>query len=299
VQQTGVLGEAIAVVVAGAVVIGSALLVAAVSSRLIYVLSGEGWPMAGPGSLLAGPLMRWLVRRQIDRRGSAAAAGRPVAATVPVAAEGKDRRRRNHQAVAAHAAERRIDRTAAARLRRYPMDAGDMGPTRIAVTLAAMNERIRRRNGLEIAACWELLLGVLPGEARDRLTRESSQVMLRSQSMVWAAAALAWTGLFRWPWAAACWVAGLLVLVRILYEGLGEAVEAYCDLVEATVTIYRPCLYAAVGAAMPLSTAAEIVAGARISAYLSGIQPPDLPLCWPSDAATSQAGTSDTEPVHG
>jgi len=239
-------------------VIGSALLVSGVLSRLIYALSGYGWPRLGSAALVAEQPVRWLVRRQIDHRGNLAAAGRPIAATVPVMPEGKDRRRRSHQALATYATERRTDRAAGPRLHRYPMNAADIGPTRIAVTLAAMSERIRRRHGLDIAACWELL----PGDARDRLARESAQVAVRNQSMVWAAAALAWTGLFPVPWAAACWAAGQLVLLRMLYSGLGEAVESYCDLIEATVAIHRQRPYTAAGVPLPDSTAAEIAVGA-------------------------------------
>ncbi len=269
-------------------VIGSALLVSGVLSRLIYALSGYGWPRLGSAALVAEQPVRWLVRRQIDHRGNLAAAGRPIAATVPVMPEGKDRRRRSHQALATYATERRTDRAAGPRLHRYPMNAADIGPTRIAVTLAAMSERIRRRHGLDIAACWELL----PGDARDRLARESAQVAVRSRACLDRPLPRAVGGgvLGGWP--------------------AGAAADAVQRAGRSGRELLRPdrgdggdppaaALHRSGSPAARLNGSRDRCWRVRVSAYLAGIQPTDLPLCWPSDAATSQTGVNERQSAHG
>jgi len=298
--HAGALGTGVAVAVAAVTVIGSAMVVAALSPRVIDVLAGERWPCCGPAHVLTEPVLRWLLRRQIDRRGAIAAAGRPVPDQLPVVAAGPDRRRRGHQAMAAYAANRSTDRAVMARLRRYPVNTGDTGPTRLGSALAATHERVRHRHGLELPVCWEPLIAVLPDDARDWLARESTRVTLRGQSLLWALAATGWAVLFRTPWAAAIWVAGLLVVARGLHAGLRESVETYCDLIEATVAVHRHRLYQALGVPLPDSAVAETVAGQVLSAYLAGAPVADLRFSWPDsgDAARNEQA-SVAEAAHG
>lgn len=292
VDHLGTLGVVTACAAAAAAVIGSAFVVAALAPRLVAILAGDNWPVRGPAAPAAGLLLRWLLRRQVDRLGKIAAAGAPVQDQVPQVAEGTDRRRRAHRAIASYAAEMRTDQAATAALRRYPAAPGAVRATRVGCALAAMNERVGRRHGLDLWVCWEPLVGVLTDTARQSLARESTRVTLQAQNMVWAFAAIAWTSLLGTWWAALIWLLASLLLVRTLYGGVCSAMDTYCDLIEATVVLHRHRLYQAVGAALPASTGAEPAAGAALSGYLAGSQAADLPLSWAAahDDSASAAG---------
>jgi hypothetical protein len=295
VHQTGAFGTGLALVLAAAVVAGSAVLVAALAPWLIRVLAGETWPYRRRGILPSRSLTRWLIRRQIDARGRVAAEGKPVSdipsiasytspTTPPVPRSqpaARARRQHYHRVLADYAIDRAVDRRATARLRRYPADPGAIAPTRIGCALAAMTERVWRRHGLDLADCWEPLLVVCPEPARQLLVSESRRVAQRGQGMVWSMAAFAWTAVLP-PAAAALWAAAVLVAVCLLHAGLREAVGTYCDLVEGTVATQRHLLYQAVGIPLPTDTSAERTVGRRLSAYLVGGPDPDqsLPLSW-------------------
>jgi hypothetical protein len=266
-----------------AIVIGSASIMTTVAPHLIDLLAGNGWPTLGLAAALAGPVIRWLMRRQVDRRGRTAAVGTPLPEIVPEVAGGGGRRRRAHRVIAAYAAAAQVDRAAVARLRRYPAANESIGLTRIGNSLAAMSERVWRRHGLDLSVCWEPLLAVLPPAARESLTGESTRVTLRSQNVGWAIAAVAWTPLLPAPWGVLAWIAGLLIVVRVLYGALCASMDNYCDLIEATVAVHRYRLYQALGLDLPDSTSAEPASGALVTDYLQGSQAVDLSLSWPAD----------------
>ncbi len=289
VDHAGTVGLVTVLAAAAAAVIGSAFVVAALAPRLVSVLAGDTWPARGPGAATGRFVLRWLLLRQVDRQGRIAAAGGPVPDRVPRVAEGTDRRRRAHRAIAAYAADVRTDHAATSVLRRYPAAPGAVSVTRVGCALAAMNERVWRRHGLDLSVCWEPLLGVLPDSAREHVARESTRVTLQAQNIVWAFAVIAWTSLLDAWWMTLIWLLAALLLVRILYGGLCSAVDIYCDLIEATVVLHRHRLYQAVGVAFPASTGAEPAAGTALSDYLAGARLPDLPLSW---AAQNGAGTA-------
>jgi hypothetical protein len=289
IQQAGALGIGAAAVTVLAVVIGSALIVAALSARLVDVLAGDRQPYRGWTGAAVKPVTRWLLRRQIDRLGRIAAAGTPVPDRIPEVPPGRDRRRRSHRALASYAADRQADRAATVSLRHYPSTPGAIGLTRLGSALAAMNERIWRRHGLDLSVCWEPLLGVLPSDARDWLSRESTRVVLQGQNLIWAFAALAWASLMNSAWQALSWVVAMLVLLCVMYRGLCTAVENYCGLIEATVTIHRHRLYRALGVALPKTTTDEITAGTALSGYLAGFGSTELELSWPADDTAEPA----------
>ncbi len=176
----------------------------------------------------------------------------------------------------------RIERDAVAELYRYPCDAALMAPTRTGCALAAMVERVARRHGLNLAVCWEYLLAVLPVEARARLDQESRRVTLRGQNLVWTLGAVLWAPAFGPSWYAVGWVLGITLVAALLMRGIREAVEGYCDLIEALVTCYRERIYTSVGFARPASTTGDIKAGRTLSEYLSGwSRDPAVALEWP------------------
>jgi hypothetical protein len=286
IHHAGALGISTAALTGVAAVVGSALAVAALSPRLIYLLAGDKWPYRGWAGVAVKPVTRWLLRKQIERLGKIAAAGTKVTDSIPEIPPRKDRRRKSHRALADYAADWQTDRAAIAGMRYYPSAPGAIRPTRLGSALAAMNERLERRHGLDLSVCWEPLLGVLPADARDWLSRESTRVILQGQNLIWAFAALAWAWVMDTPWEALSWVIAVLVLLRVMYLGLCSAVENYCDLTEATVTRHRHRLYQALGMPLPQDTKAEIAAGADLSEYLSSIGTMELKLSWPAiDAA--------------
>lgn len=308
IHQAGAFGTVLAVVLAAAVVAGSAVFVAALAPWLIRVLAGETWPYRGWLMPPSRSLTRWLIQRQIDARGRAAAAGKPVSDKPEVAlaaytslfalpaapsapeAAARSRRRSHHRALAEYAVDRAVDRAATARLRQYPADPGTIAPTRIGCALAAMTERVWQRHGLDLAACWEPLLVVCPEQARQLLLSESRRVTQRGQGLVWSAAALAWTALLPPP-GAALWAAAALTAVCLLHAGLRDAVGTYCDLVEGIVATHRHLLYRSLGLQLSADTSAEVVAGRRLSAYLAGEPGPDqaLSLSWPDSEAVPES----------
>ena len=290
-QDAGAWGAtAAAAALAVAIVTGSAVLVAAIAPGLLSLLAGEGWPWQGRWAAAVRPVLRWLIRRQIDARGRAAAAGRPAGGRSAAIAAEPGARRKAHQAIAADATYGRVDRAAAARLRRYPPTVAATAPTRIGSAFAAMTERVWQRHRLDLSVCWEPILAVLPGPARESLARESTRLTRRAQNLIWACCAAVWAGFLQPPWAIIGWLVAVAALSCVLYGGLRSAAETYCDLVEAIVAVHRRLLYQGLGLALPDSTSAEIVAGAALSAYLSGVQAVDLPFSWPAgDGPANQA----------
>jgi hypothetical protein len=285
IDHSGAAGYLILALAVLATVIGSASIMTALAPRLIYLLAGNGWPVRGLAAALSRPLVRWLMRVQLDRLGRVASAGTPVHESVPALAASPDRRRRAHRLLAADAATAQVDRAAVATLRRYPAAPQAMGLTRVANSLAAMNGRVWRRHGLDLSVCWEPLVAVLPESARESLTRESTRVTLQGQNLGWAIAALAWAALLPVPWSVAAWIVIVLIVLRVLYGGLCAAVDSYCDLIEATVAVHRHRLYRALGFAPPASTSTEPVIGALVTDYLLGSQASDLGLSWPAEDA--------------
>ncbi|MFE9102380.1 hypothetical protein [Actinomadura geliboluensis] len=281
----GAVGYAALVVLAGSLVIGSALLVAAATPRIVHVIAGD---VPRPGGLTAWSLWEWLLRRQIARRRRAAQApGPPEQAALPDALDAAERE------MARVALLGRIERDAIGELYRYPAADALMAPTRIGCALAAMVERVERRHGLNLAACWEHLLMVLPPDARARLAQESRRVTLRGQNLVWTLAAVLWTPTFGPSRYAVGWVLGIALVTALLMRGVREAVENYCDLIEALMTCYRDRIYTAVGFAQPTSTTGDVAAGRVLSEYLGGwADDPAVPLSWPAPEAAPCQGNA-------
>jgi hypothetical protein len=272
-----------AVALVTAILAGSTVLVSAIAPGLLGLLAGEVWPWHGRSAAAFRPALRWLIRRQVDARGRAAAAGRPVSGQPPSVTPGTGARQRAHRALAANAAYGRVDRAAAARMRRYPPNIAFTAPTRIGSAFAAMTERVWRRHGLDLSVCWEAIIAVLPGSARDSLAQESTRLTRRAQNLIWACSSAVWAAFLGPPWAVIGWLAGAAALASLLYGGVRSAAETYCDLIEAIVAVHRRQLYEGLGLALPDSAAAEIVTGAALSAYLSGVAPAELTFSWQTD----------------
>jgi hypothetical protein len=243
----------LAVGLVGAAVLISARMVAATAPQLVHLLAGVGWPRHG---LLAG-VTQWRTSRHAVRRQRLATdlTSEPIRAT-------------------------RL-RT---KLRRYP-GAVPVAPTRIGNAFAATMQRVDDRHGLRLAVCWEAFVSALPDHERSRLDKQAAITLGRAQSLVWATAAVGWVGLLRSPWWIVAWLAGTAAAAAVAYTGLCHSVEAYCDLIEGQVATGRHALYRRIGFPLPVSTADEPAAGARLSDYLEAESAISVPLAWSDSAA--------------
>lgn len=283
-EQYGTAGLVLTGLLATAAVLGSALVVAASAPRVLELFTSEH---------RGGPVSRWLVRRALARRrrisrvvprpaGPGSPAPDPLD-RLPIVGARLARHRRLARAERRRSREiqeERRARAASAELRRYPRADALLAPTRVGCLLSALTERVEHRHGLDLPLCWELFLAVLPAEPRRRLEDESRRVAIRVQILVWTSAALLWAPLLPGPWGVV-WVLTVPAVVRIVHSGLRDAVEVYCDLVEASVAVYRDRMYTAIGWAPPGSTAVERELGHALSAYLDGHTTDVRPLVWP------------------
>jgi hypothetical protein len=173
-----------------------------------------------------------------------------------------------------------------ARLAWYPTGAAAVRPTRVGNAFAALDQRVRRRHGLDLSTCWPLIEQTLPQPARDRLEAASRRVAGRIQNLLWTVAALAWLPAFPARLAVLIAVA-CAVLAVLLWWAVSGAVEQYCALIEATVAAHRRAMYVAVGWCPPTSTAQEPERGRALTGYLNRLSDVgDVALEWPDDAAT-------------
>ncbi|MBE1537057.1 hypothetical protein [Actinomadura algeriensis] len=283
-ERYGAAGLVLTGLLAAAAMLGSALVVAASTPRVLALLTSDH---------RGGPAARWLLRRTLARRRRAARVVPRPRPTPPLAPGPLDRlplvgarlgarwrlARSEWRRSGGVQDERRV-RAASAELRRYPRADALLAPTRVGCLLAALTERVERRHGIDLPLCWELFLAVLPAEPRRRLEDESRRVAMRVQILVWTAAALLWAPLFPGRWGVV-WSLAVLAVARLVHSGLRDAVEVYCDLAEVTVGMYRDRMFTALGWSPPDSTATEHGLGQALSAYLDGHAANVRPLAWP------------------
>ena len=233
-------------------IIAGTSLVAALTGPALSMIAGFGWP--GRGAL-----------GRVARRRSS-----------------RHRRRREHLVS-------QLDRHGggvAARLAWYPTGDDAVLPTRAGNAFAALDQRVRRRHGLDLSACWPLIEQTLPQPARDRLEAASRRVAERIQNLLWTVAALVWLPAFSARLAVLVAVA-CAVLAVLLWWAVSGAVEQYCALIEATVAAHRRAMYVAVGWRPPTSTAQEPERGRALTGYLNRLwDMGDVDLEWPDDAVT-------------
>ena len=159
-------------------------------------------------------------------------------------------------------------------------------PTRAGNAFAALDQRVRRRHGLDLSACWPLIEQTLCRSALDRL-EAGIETGRRADPE---------PAVDRWPPWSGCRPSrlGLAVLVAVacavlavlLWWAVSGAVEQYCALIEATVAAHRRAMYVAVGWRPPTSTAQEPERGRALTGYLrpASLDTGDVDLEWPDDA---------------
>jgi hypothetical protein len=231
-------------------IIAGTSLVAVLTGPVLSVIAGFGWPARGG----LGPVARWRSSRH---------------------------RRRRERLVS----RLDLDGGVAARLAWYPTGDAAVRPTRAGNAFATLDQRVRRRHGLDLATCWPLIEQTLPQPALDRLEAASRRVAGRIQSLLWTVAAVVWLSAF--PVRLALLVAvACTVLAVLLWWAVSGAVEQYCALIEATVAAHRRAMYVAVGWCPPISTAQEPDRGQALTGYLNRLSDAgDVALEWRDDAA--------------
>jgi hypothetical protein len=239
----GGFGIGVATAVALGIVVVSALLSVWFAPGVLNLLSGA-WPDVPP--------LRWWARRRTEahraRRGNLVRALQPATDDV--------------------LAVRRAGAASVAR-RHYPKGGTTLQPTRIGNAVAATEQRVAERHGLDLELCWRPLVQVIDQPARTRLETASSLIVARAQAVLCAAALLVWTPLLPTPWARAGYAAGCLLLVLLACRVVAGAVEAYCDAAEDTFLVHRAALYRALGFPLPTTTRTERAHGGELSKYLA------------------------------
>ncbi|MFH8833492.1 hypothetical protein [Streptomyces lincolnensis] len=261
----------VGIVLALTLAVGSSLIIAAATKPVLAWLAGTSWPLNGR---LAGLTARRLRHHQ---RVYAAAVGRLASAA-------------GHRARDSEAADDVLtlarDARALARRMRYPSPGGPsphgnrrVAPTRLGNSFAAMTERVETRHGLQLDVCWPLLEISLCQPHLAGLKRESEVVASRVQNLLWAVC----TGVVALAFAAGSLFAGdgtvlavcmLIAAVAagataLLHRGLGDAVDDYCDSIEAVLVASRTALYETAGWPQPTDITAERATGRLLTAYLS------------------------------
>ena len=232
---------------------------------------------ANPGQLAESGL-RTAKTALFDIAGLGWPSGRPFARLIKRSC-GWHRRRRERLL-----AELRAGGGAAARLVWYPTGDAGIRPTRAGNAFAALGQRIRRRHGLDLSACWPLIEQTLSQPARERLEQASSRVAGRVQNLLWTIAAVLWLPAFPVGLAVVIAVIGA-VLAALLWWAVGAAVEQYCALIEASVATNRRAMYVAIGWPPPTSTKQEPDHGRALTGYLTRLSGwGDVDLEWPNDA---------------
>ncbi|MER6471000.1 hypothetical protein [Streptomyces collinus] len=258
----GGFGIGVATALALSIVVMSALLTVWCAPGVLNLLSGA-WPDV--------PLLRWWAQRRIaahrEQRGRLVTAMQPSTNNVLQA----------RRAAAASAARRY-----------YPKGSATLQPTRIANALAAAEQRVADRHGLDMELCWRPLVEVVDPAVRTRLESASSLIVTRAQAAPCAAGLLAWAWLLPVWWARGVYAACCLLLVGLACRAVTAAVETYCDAVEETFLLHRVSLYRALGFPLPTSTQAERSQGQDLSRYLAKRILPPVAFDWTASPALSQ-----------
>ncbi|WP_333773326.1 hypothetical protein [Streptomyces sp. IBSBF 3136] len=262
----GGFGIGVTTALALGIIVMSALLTVWCAPGVLNLLSGA-WPDV--------PLLRWWARRRIAaHRGQR---GKLVAAMQPTTNDVLQVRR----AAAASAARRH-----------YPKGSATLQPTRIANALAAAEQRVAERHGLDMELCWRPLVEVVDPAVRTRLESASSLIVTRAQAVLFAAGLLAWTWLLPAWWTQVVYAVSCLLLVGLACRAVAAAVEAYCDAAEDTFLLHRTNLYRALGFPLPTTTQAEPGEGRNLGMYLAKRSLPPVTFDWPADPALPQPLTT-------
>jgi hypothetical protein len=231
---------------------------------LVAVLLGvasSGWVVAG----LVNPVLRFLqgygplwtpvrsllvkrFQKRFDEIGREFAELAPVVLGTPDAATAEQR-----------AAYVRLTR----RQRRLP-GPGRFMPTATGNTLRAAESHPIDKYGLDVVTIWPHLWLLLPEVVRTELTTARARLGAGVAAGIWG---VLFTGFA--PWSLWAIPIGLLVTTGCYLLWLPGRTEAYADLVQSAVDLYRRALYEQLRWPLPRNPAEERASGRRLSTYLA------------------------------
>lgn len=254
----GTAGQWALAIGAGVVVVGTAALVSALAPVTVATLAAANWPAVAE---------RWAVLRR----------GRHATVRAKMRKRSYDGAAPSRKAGALRAQER---------LRRYPRF--ETEPTRIANSLTAAREHIRKAYGLNVASTWGALVIALPDTARTGLAEHSNNVYLRTQQLLLAYVTPLWLLIAltaEWPWRTRWIVATALLATTVTaalfsWRRLCSVIDDYADHMEDLVLVHRRGLYAASGLGLPKTTAEEQTIAENLSTWLVNHRTASLPLPW-------------------
>jgi hypothetical protein len=150
---------------------------------------------------------------------------------------------------------------------------------------AAARQRVLARHGLRLHSCWSYLLAVLPAPARAELERHSTDVLMRTQAVLWSLAATSYAVLLPGAPMKAGWVLASLIAAYLAYRQVCTVAANYCDAIEGIIVAHRKSLYEVAGFALPTSIADEHKKGMELSSYLDRLKlSPWTRISWPASS---------------
>jgi hypothetical protein len=138
-----------------------------------------------------------------------------------------------------------------AQLRRIPLDAQRLAPTKLGNILRAGEARIAGHLGLDPGLTWSSFWLCLPQQARDELSAAHRRMDSPARGVLWSALLVCWTP-FVW-WAPVVALAGAVAF----YGATLSPAETFADLLEAAYKICRFDLYVALHWELPINATEE------------------------------------------
>lgn len=155
---------------------------------------------------------------------------------------------------------------------RYPLKPGNLRPSRMGNSLAALAERVQEKFGYQLDVVWDLFVASLPEDATKAFAAKSSGIHLVCQNLILSGAGFIAVIIVipgGWPVVAAPAILALLTVC--LWRAIGAATDGYCDLILTTLILHRDVLYHALGEAPPRPGDNVSQRGAALSAKVEDI----------------------------
>ncbi|MBJ7336054.1 hypothetical protein [Mycolicibacterium sp.] len=175
-------------------------------------------------------------------------------------------------------------------IHRYPQSAsapGDLLPTTAANALAALRQRTEYAYGLDLTVVWGPLIAALPEVETKRLSDQSRSVVRRFEPILPVLLLLPVSGWLKGHscCAAGVWVLVVLALAAVLYHRAIASINDWVDTVEALLATNRWRIYTACGLPLPQRSSSEVASGRRVSDHLWAVrkmdESPSFTFSWP------------------
>ncbi|MCQ4041441.1 hypothetical protein ACFOSC_13055 [Streptantibioticus rubrisoli] len=138
----------------------------------------------------------------------------------------------------------------------------DRMPTRLGDVLKAAESRPRHRYGLDAVVCWPHLWLTMPEQTRAEVCAARARLDEGARLWLWSLLFCLWT-VFTW------WALGIALLgMAVGYRLALSAATQYGTLVQACFDLYRGSLYEQLGWDLPADSGLEWETGQRLTAHL-------------------------------